>query len=536
MRTDRRYHALERSSCFFAAILRAISAGVACLALLAWPAHAEVATVKLTVSGPGQVAKGAIVGLALGGKGVAPIVWTSSDAAIASVDAYGDVTGVALGGPVVISAVDATGRRATHQVAVVALTLSGPDLVCQGERRVLTASGAGKPFTWSTSDANIATVAAGQVTGVRPGKVTITVTDANGATAAHSVTVVRIARLEYRIGKGKFAPIPSRLLVAKDTTVEFKAIIEPEGARWPEFNPIWRGPSSAAGGEETVSVMFDAVSDNSTDYKTVIAGGFTARVLVYAVTAVESWGPLDKEWQTAGTKIAAGGYPDAPSGPRLHTARIRLTAAPVPNDAYSIAVPVQLSNGQAHRGTTRHAVLTIGGQTISGNGSKTISIRSADGRIEGSLRSANRSRTCAVTAGDASVEVEFAWDTGPRDWKPVKYFYEDEFAPATSTLTLADSKVPLVGHDMNFYVVEVSGWRLEDGVWRHFTAWRSSTNDLSQFARFYDSVDAEGNGVGDGAVQGNRNGEYTAQLIVYSSAIWVIDEILTGAADEHSYE
>ena len=135
------------------------------------------------------------------------VTWSSSNPAIASVDAAGLVTAVAGGGPVTITATSEgkSGTSAvtvtTVPVATVEVTPAAPTIEAGGDTVRLTAVAkdadgnvlSGRVPTWTTSDAAAATVASsGLVTGVAPGATTVTAT-IEGQTGTSSVTVVQAA-------------------------------------------------------------------------------------------------------------------------------------------------------------------------------------------------------------------------------------------------------------------------------------------------------------------------------------------------------
>ncbi len=128
------------------------------------------------------------------------ISWASSDNAVATVDASGNVTGVAAGNATITAtsgAVSATCTvTVTAPVQTVAVSLdktSGEVEVGKTVSLVATVTGHdNKAVTWSSSDNAIATVDAnGVVTGVKAGTATITVTSQadNTKTATCSITV-----------------------------------------------------------------------------------------------------------------------------------------------------------------------------------------------------------------------------------------------------------------------------------------------------------------------------------------------------------
>ncbi|HSK68697.1 MAG TPA: Ig-like domain-containing protein, partial [Candidatus Limnocylindria bacterium] len=144
------------------------------------------------------------------------VAWSSSDAAVASVDGDGLVRGVSEGEAVITAtAMDGSGVSAQAAVRILppipvdSVTLSGGVRVNVGGAARLTAAvlpgnAADKTLVWTTGDARIATVADGVVTGMGYGETTVTATAASGAHATETVTVdpaVRQLRaLAYDVG------------------------------------------------------------------------------------------------------------------------------------------------------------------------------------------------------------------------------------------------------------------------------------------------------------------------------------------------
>ena len=128
--------------------------------------------------------------------------WESSDAAVATVDAGGLVTGVAAGmATITASAGEASGSSVvtvTQSVASVEVSPSA-QTIALGSTLQLTAEAfdengyavAGAEFSWESSDAAVATVdAGGLVTGVAAGMATITAS-AGEASGSSVVTVMQ---------------------------------------------------------------------------------------------------------------------------------------------------------------------------------------------------------------------------------------------------------------------------------------------------------------------------------------------------------
>ncbi len=105
-------------------------------------------------------------------------LWSSNNTSVASVDATGNVTGIATGPVVITYTLVSTGCYITHDIDVLGVPspISGPSTICVGGAIVLTDSTAGG--AWTTSNAAVASVnTTGVVTGVSVGTATITYTN-----------------------------------------------------------------------------------------------------------------------------------------------------------------------------------------------------------------------------------------------------------------------------------------------------------------------------------------------------------------------
>jgi hypothetical protein len=151
----------------------------------------------LAVSGPSSLALGQQVTLLQDGVGSAPYAWQSSAPEIASITDQGVVTGLALGGPVTMTVTDANGCSASLAMTIVPITLSGPEAIAVGETVALTVAGGTAPYTWSSGDPGLATVAnQGEVTGgAAGGPVTVTVTDAEQNSATLDLVVYALTAI-----------------------------------------------------------------------------------------------------------------------------------------------------------------------------------------------------------------------------------------------------------------------------------------------------------------------------------------------------
>ncbi|MDE6272513.1 MAG: Ig-like domain-containing protein [Muribaculaceae bacterium] len=128
------------------------------------------------------------------------LTWHSSDTSVARVDAFGKVTGVAIGVADITAKahneVSATVRVSVVPIEVTSIELSASDLnLAVGKSaslsaKVLPQNATDKTVVWSTSDENVAIVnEAGRVTATGVGSAVITARTSNGISAICNVTV-----------------------------------------------------------------------------------------------------------------------------------------------------------------------------------------------------------------------------------------------------------------------------------------------------------------------------------------------------------
>ncbi|MDE6337634.1 MAG: Ig-like domain-containing protein, partial [Muribaculaceae bacterium] len=139
------------------------------------------------------------------------LTWASSDEAVATVSAGGEVAAVKAG-EATITVTSSNGKSATCKVTVeakvievIGVTLNTTTLsLTEGERAALTATvepdnATDKMLTWISSDETVATVSAeGEVTALATGTAVITVTASNGMTAVCEVTVSHMSHVNAR--------------------------------------------------------------------------------------------------------------------------------------------------------------------------------------------------------------------------------------------------------------------------------------------------------------------------------------------------
>ncbi len=147
-----------------------------------------------TITGPATVCVGASIALSNSTTGG---TWTSSNTAVATVDATGNVTGISGGSATISYSVTNSCGTATATAALTvsnapdAGAVSGSSAVCAGGNTTFTTTGSGG--TWSSANPAIATVtSSGVVTGLTAGSTTISYTATTGcasATATAPITV-----------------------------------------------------------------------------------------------------------------------------------------------------------------------------------------------------------------------------------------------------------------------------------------------------------------------------------------------------------
>ena len=146
------------------------------------------------------------------------VTWKSSDAAVATVDANGKVTGVKAGEATITVTTEDGGKTATCKVTVQPKLVSEITLaalaiyVGESKATVKPDDATNKALTWTSSDETVATVdATGKVTGKKIGEATITATaqDGSGVSGSCTVTVlsavktVTVTPANLTLGKNK---------------------------------------------------------------------------------------------------------------------------------------------------------------------------------------------------------------------------------------------------------------------------------------------------------------------------------------------
>jgi uncharacterized protein YjdB len=116
--------------------------------------------------------------------------WSSSNTSVAEVSSSGRVTAKSAG-TATITLSDGAGNSLTASIEVRSISLSASSSsVYVGSSITITASGGNEPYTWSSSNTNVATVSSsGVVTGRNAGTVIITAKDDDGFSGTITITV-----------------------------------------------------------------------------------------------------------------------------------------------------------------------------------------------------------------------------------------------------------------------------------------------------------------------------------------------------------
>ena len=231
---------------------------------------APAAVLPISPSAP-VIAVGRSVALTITGA-TAPVVWSSAQPSIATVDAAtGVVTGVAPG-TATINMSDAAANTGSTTVTVRQIQVQTPgSTVTVGSTITGTASGGTAPYTWSTSEPTIAGVNAttGVITGIGAGTATITATDANNIASSGTtinVTAATSTPVPTQPGGGGTPSACTTLPTASPITVTPRSVTMP-ATWWVRFTAsggtppyVWSVCSTAAGDVSETTGWFHAGS------------------------------------------------------------------------------------------------------------------------------------------------------------------------------------------------------------------------------------------------------------------------------------
>ena len=219
------------------------------------------------------------------------VTWKSSNAAIASVDANGKVTGVKAGEATITVTTEDGGKTATctvtvsaTSVAVTGVTLNKTETsIFVGGSETLTATVApadatNQKVTWKSDKPEIATVDAnGKVTGVKAGEATITVTTEDGAKTATCKVTVTIPVTGVTLNK-------TSITIAVEVIEELTATITPANAT--NQKVTWKSSDPAVARVKSNGKVLGVSVGEATITVTTEDGGKTATCKVRVLSNV----------------------------------------------------------------------------------------------------------------------------------------------------------------------------------------------------------------------------------------------------------
>jgi uncharacterized protein YjdB len=318
------------------------------------------------------------------------VIWSTSNAAFATVSTTGVVTGVAIGtATITVTTVDGA-KVATclvtvqnSNILVTGVTLLpatvtiAPGATSQLTATVLPANATNKNVTWSTSSATVATVSTtGLVTAIANGTATITVTTVDGSkTAISTITVSSCTPTTIvpyvQINSGAWTQT-SAANASVGNSIKFGP--QPvSGGSW-----SWSGPNGFAASTREVTITNIQITQAGNYVATYTNASGCKSTNTFVVTV-------------GGTTIAVTGVTLAPTAVSISSGgSAQLTATVVPATATNKTVAWSSSNNLVA------TVSATGLVTAVGAGTATITVTTQDG---------NFTATCAVTVTIIPVSV-----------------------------------------------------------------------------------------------------------------------------------
>jgi uncharacterized protein YjdB len=293
------------------------------------------------------------------------VVWTTSDAAVASVLSTGLVTAVGAGAATITAASE--GKTASAAITVMAVPVASVEIspptasLTPGQTIQLTATArdsvggslSGRVTTWASSNGSIATVTAtGLVTGVLAGTASISATsEGKTATASIHVSATPIAAITVAPGSANIAVGATTSFVA----TAFDASGNTLGGRPVTWSTLSSGIATVSGtgvvtGVAAGTTTVFATAEGKTGTATVIVTGATldiattslpngTRGVTYSQSILATGGSGARTWS-----VSSGALP---AGLSLGTTTGLLTGTPTAAGTFSFSVRVASADGQS---------------------------------------------------------------------------------------------------------------------------------------------------------------------------------------------
>ncbi len=309
------------------------------------------------------------------------VVWSSSNASVATVDSNGNVSAIKVGTAIITATTEDGGKKATcsvtvNPIAVTDVTLNQTSITMTvGDTQTLTATvtpsnATDKSVTWSSSNTSIATVSSsGVVTAKAAGSATITVTTNDGgkkATCSVTVQAQTVAVTGVSLDK-------TSLSMTVGDTQTLTATVTPSNAT--DKSVTWSSSNTSIATVSSSGIVTAKAAGSATITVTTNDGGKTATcsVTVQAQTVAVTGVSLNK----TSLSMTVG---DTQT----------LTATVTPSNATDKSVTWSSSN------TSIATVSSSGVVTAKAAGSATITVTTNDG---------GKKATCSVTVQAQTVSV-----------------------------------------------------------------------------------------------------------------------------------
>ena len=201
--------------------------------------------------------------------GFPPYAWSSSNPAIASVDAATGLLTALAAGTVVLSVVDNIGATASTNNIVITQPVVTPQTAVLAVNATLqfSATGGAAPYTWSTNNTAVANINASTavLSALTSGTMTVTAVDANGATASSAVITVRTITVS-----------PPTASVETAGTLQFTVAGGAAPYNWTSSNPTIATVNTTTG--LLTAVTAGAITVRATDADGIIGNSGTITV------------------------------------------------------------------------------------------------------------------------------------------------------------------------------------------------------------------------------------------------------------------
>jgi uncharacterized protein YjdB len=208
--------------------------------------------------------------------GTSPYSWSVSDTSVATIDANGLLSALAVG-TVQVTAIDADGITASTaaiSVNAVTISVSAPaTTVSVGRNLQFTASGGFAPYSWTVDDTAVASIDTnGVLTAIAAGTVTITATDANGNVGISAPVTVNLVTISITPNTADVNRFTWQRFFANGGTAPYTFSLSNPNAGFLNASTGWFRATGAVGATTTV-VATDADGNSSESGTVTVVNG-----------------------------------------------------------------------------------------------------------------------------------------------------------------------------------------------------------------------------------------------------------------------